>query len=201
MKERKLTISLVWANIFSLILFAVTALAAIILWHLLGGTFGVPEIEIENPTESQINHHFTMLLIHNGIFLAAVFAGIVVHELVHGITWALFAKSGWKSISFGVIWKMLTPYCHCSEPLRMRPYILGALMPLIVLGFIPMLIGYSIMNGFMVAFGVIYVSAAAGDILVAWKLRREKPNCTVLDHPTEAGCIIYDDDSPTIRQS
>ena len=27
----------------------------------------------------------------------------VVHELVHGLTWSLFAKSGWKSVSFGVI--------------------------------------------------------------------------------------------------
>ncbi|MEA4948613.1 MAG: hypothetical protein VB068_03025, partial [Petrimonas sp.] len=35
------------------------------------------------------------------LFTAAVVIGIVLHELIHGITWALFAKKGFKSIRFG----------------------------------------------------------------------------------------------------
>lgn len=199
MKERKLTINLVWANVFSLILFALAAIAAIILWHMLGGEFGMPDIGIDNPTETEINRHTYMLLIKNGIFVIALIAGIVVHELIHGITWAHFAESGWKSISFGVMWKMLTPYCHCSEPLKVRPYIWGSLMPLIILGFFPLLLGFCLMSGLMVAFGVVFVSAAAGDILVAGKLLKEDPASIVLDHPTEAGCIIYED-QPSLEQ-
>ena len=47
-----------------------------------------------------------------GITFLFAIVGIVVHELIHGLTWACYAKSGWKSISFGVMWKMLTPYCR-----------------------------------------------------------------------------------------
>ena len=32
-----------------------------------------------------------------GVALVAMFIGIVVHELIHGITWACYAPSGWKS--------------------------------------------------------------------------------------------------------
>ena len=63
-----------------------------------------------------------------------VIVGIVVHELIHGLTWACYAKRGWKSISFGVMWKLLTPYCHCDEPMHISGYMMGAMMPCIILG-------------------------------------------------------------------
>lgn len=58
----------------------------------------------------------------------------VVHELIHGITWGIFAEKHFQSINFGVIWKMLTLYCHCSVPLKKWQYVLGAAMPTLVLG-------------------------------------------------------------------
>lgn len=36
---------------------------------------------------------------------------------------------------------LLTPYCHCDVPLSKRAYIAGALMPLIVLGILPGIVG------------------------------------------------------------
>ena len=48
---------------------------------------------------------------------------IFVHELIHGITWAVFAKKGRKAISFGFIPQYLTPYCTCNEPLKKGEYI------------------------------------------------------------------------------
>lgn len=53
----------------------------------------------------------------------ALTEGIVAHEAIHGIFWAAFAKRGFRSIRFGFLWKKLTAYCHCSEPLEVRPYI------------------------------------------------------------------------------
>ena len=39
-----------------------------------------------------------------GLGFLLVFAALVpVHELIHGITWAFFAKEGWKAVSFGFI--------------------------------------------------------------------------------------------------
>ena len=36
---------------------------------------------------------------------------IILHELIHGITWAIFAKNHFHAIGFGIIWNSFSPYC------------------------------------------------------------------------------------------
>jgi hypothetical protein len=60
-----------------------------------------------------------------GFIVLIALTGIILHELIHGITWAKYTKDGFKSIRFGVLWKFLTPYCHCKEPLLVKHYIIG----------------------------------------------------------------------------
>ena len=74
------------------------------------------------------------------LLLVVLFVLTIVHELIHGISRAACAKSGWKSISFGFIKKYFTPYCTCNESLTKFGYAIGALMPAIVLGFIPAIV-------------------------------------------------------------
>lgn len=107
------------------------------------------------------------------------------------ITWACFAPGGWKSISFGVIWKMLTPYSHCNEPMRPRPYIVGALMPLILLGIIPAIICLISGSLSLLVWSIIFIAAASRDIWMAWLLRKERPDSTVLDHPSQARFYLF----------
>ena len=194
MKERKLTVSIVWANIFSLFVLAATAIPTAAIWYAVWGETSI----VPSPDHRLADAELTAWVWHEvmkfGIFAVAVIGGVFVHEFVHGLTWACYTKNGWKSISFGFMWKMLTPYCHCSEPLKVRPYIIGALMPLVVVGIIPLIIGLCIGSFFTTFFGVFYVCGAAGDILIAWKLRHEPAENTVLDHPTECGCIIYEEE-------
>ena len=59
---------------------------------------------------------------------------IILHELIHGITWAIFAKNHFRAIDFGIIWSNLSPYCTCSNPLKKWQYLLGVVMPTLVLG-------------------------------------------------------------------
>lgn len=177
---RKVAIDLGKANLFSVAIIAVSAVVLLVpfflIWHdrksfvdLMGGR-----------TEWFV-------------VLAAFVVGIVVHELIHGLTWACYAKSGWKSISFGVIWKMLTPYCHCDEPLPIPGYKMGAMMPCIVLGIIPAIVGLCIGSLLLLAWGILFIGAAAGDIWMTWLLTKENPKSLVLDHPSEAGFYIIED--------
>ena len=123
-----------------------------------------------------------------------MFVGVVIHELIHGLTWACFAKSGWKSISFGVIWKLLTPYCHCDEPMHIPGYMCGAMMPCIVLGIVPAVAALFIGSLPMLVWGIFFIAAAAGDIWMTWLLTKENPKSLVLDHPSEAGFYIIDEE-------
>ena len=129
------------------------------------------------------------------VFLISYIALIVVHELVHGITWSLFSEHHWQDIDFGIMKKLLTPYCTCAVPLGKGHYIAGALMPLIVLGILPTIL--ALLNGSMtlLAIGLVMIVSAAGDILIVWKLcrhRTEAKETVILDHPTEAGSVIFE---------
>ncbi len=120
---------------------------------------------------------------------------IVAHELIHGITWSVFAEHHLKDIEFGVVWKMLTPYCTCAAPLKRHEYMTGGAMPTIVLGF--GLFAVSLVSeSFMVYFlALVMTFSGCGDMLILYKLWRYKSDCNdilVYDHPYEGGSIIFE---------
>jgi hypothetical protein len=138
---------------------------------------------------------------HNNIYLGRfsvlwmliiLLAGIVLHELIHGLTFLLFCKNGLTSIEFGIMWKFLAPYCHCKEPLPLRPYIIGALMPAIMLGFFPAAIGLLTGKFILLVFGMIFSIASGGDFLIVWLLRGQPKDSLVLDHESKVGCYILE---------
>lgn len=138
----------------------------------------------------------TMDLATNGLSLSLVviftmIAGIVFHELIHGISWSLYTENGFKSIRFGIMLKMLTPYCHCKEPLKVKHYITGAIMPAIILGLFPALVAIVIGNLPLLIFGTFFTIAAMGDFMIIQLIIKEDSHSLVLDHPNEAGCYIY----------
>lgn len=129
------------------------------------------------------------------LFAALFFAMIVVHELIHGLSWSLFAENRWKDIEFGFMKQYLTPYCTCGVPLKKGAYIFGALMPLVLLGILPMIVGILADNLGLLLLGVILADAAAGDILIVWKIlryRSEAGTVVYIDHPTQAGGVIFE---------
>ena len=180
-KKEKLTIDIVWANVFGLLMLIPIALI-----------YGVPfyiiwksEL-IFSDIMKDVFGLFTLLKI-----IIVLIIGIIVHELIHGIVWAAFAKKGFKSIKFGVLWKMLTPYCHCKEPLKVKHYIIGGIAPAILMGFLPAMVSMFTGDIGMLFFGLFFTIAACGDFLIINLLRKEKPNDYTEDHPSEAGCFIY----------
>ena len=183
-RKEKLTIDLVWANVFGvLILIPIGLLFGLpfyFIWK--------PQLDIKQYLDSAgpLGAGLGFLLIFGILIL-----GIVLHELIHGIIWAKFAKEGFKSIKFGVLWEMLTPYCHCKEALNVRQYIIGAIAPAIILGIIPAIIAIMTGNLGLLIFGMLFTMAAGGDFLIINLIRKESSSDLVQDHPSEAGCFIY----------
>ncbi|SFG32026.1 DUF3267 domain-containing protein [Pontibacter chinhatensis] len=133
----------------------------------------------------------TLVLVYPFLMLLVFVLGAVVHELLHGLTWAVFCQNGVKSIKYGVHWKALTPYCHCQEMLPLRAYVLGGIMPGLVMGLLPALAGMVTGNLLLFLFGLFFSIAASGDLLVLWMLRRAKATDLVQDHPEKIGCFLY----------
>ena len=104
---------------------------------------------------------------------------------------AKYAESGWKSVKFGVLWKMLTPYAHCKEPLKIKHYKIAVLAPLVLVGLLPALVGVILGDAILTIFGILMSGSAAGDIMIYNIIKKENPEDYVQDHPSEAGCWIY----------
>ena len=182
-KCTELLISITFANLFSIILFIPVAIVSVLLFVLV------------NRSKDMVDVILGSSPIWYFVFVIAFIALIVVHELVHGATWALFTGDGFKSIEFGFIKKYLTPYCTCKVALPKKAYILGALMPLILLGIIPLIISIVIGSFGLMWLGIIMVVSAAGDILIVNKILRYKTDASDIlyfDHPTDAGGIIFE---------
>lgn len=122
--------------------------------------------------------------------LPLILVGIIVHELLHGISWAFYSPKGIRSIKFGFNWKFLTPYCHCKEPLKVQHYRIGVAMPLLILGIIPSVIAIVIGHGALLTFGIIFSWAAGGDIIALFMLRKIDNDIYVSDHPEKMGFYI-----------
>ncbi|NUN68589.1 MAG: DUF3267 domain-containing protein [Bacteroidetes bacterium] len=124
-------------------------------------------------------------------FFPLFIAGIVVHELIHGLSWMLAGKLSFRQMRFGFQWKSLTPYAHCTVPLPKSAYVFGTLMPALVLGVMPFLLSLVNANGWVLIFGVLFTFAAIGDFLIVWMIRRVPWDAMVEDHPENAGCIVH----------
>lgn len=105
-RKVKLTIDLVWANIFGVIILIPIALIYGIPYYFIWGN-GFTKEGLKESVASTSPWYFLLVVL---FFMV----GIVLHELIHGLTWARYTSHGFKSIKFGVLWKMLTPYCHCK---------------------------------------------------------------------------------------
>jgi len=185
-KKELLTFDLMKANLYAIF----SIIPVLIL-------YGVPFVLLWRNTFSKVAlksfiHEFTLGIWGNFVSILLVMTiGIIAHELIHGITWAMYTKNGFKSIKFGVLWKVLTPYCHCSEPLKVKHYITGAIMPAIILGFLPFVYSLFTGNALWLFFGIFFTMAAVGDFLIVNLVRKENMNSLVLDHPSEVGCYVF----------
>jgi hypothetical protein len=152
--------------------------------------FGLPFILIwgKNPLNAvSMNHSMSILV--SWIF---IILGIIFHELIHGISWSLFLKDGFKSIKFGILWNFLTPYCHCKVPLKRKHYIIGTIMPAVLLGIIPSIISIATGNSGLFLFGIFFSITAGGDLLLLWFLRKEKKDVWIQDLSDKVGYIIFE---------
>ena len=178
-KKKDLTISVVTANVMAV----VVMLPAVILFCWLYFRM--------NGGRAMINFDF----VSGMIFLISVVMLTVIHEGIHGITWAFFSENHFHDIEFGFIWHMLTPYCTCKSALTKRQYIIGALMPTIIVGIIPAIIAIIYHYDILFLLSLLMIIGGGGDTLIVLKLLFYKENgrdSIYMDHPYECGIVVFE---------
>jgi hypothetical protein len=127
--------------------------------------------------------------------LPVLILGIPLHELLHAIGWSVFGQIPFRDVKFGVLWKALTPYAHLKNPIMASAYRAGTVSPFLLMGFFPYLLGVVAGNSWVGNFGLLFILAAGGDLLVIWTLRGVRRDVLVLDHPSRVGCIVLGQES------
>jgi hypothetical protein len=124
------------------------------------------------------------------VFLLSVPAGVVAHELIHALAWAVFAHRPLRAIRFGFQWRSVAPYAHPRDPMPVGAYRAGAAMPALIMGLVPSGIAIATGSSPLMAWSLLFTLAAGGDLVVLWLLRGVEPGRLVEDHPTRAGCRV-----------
>lgn len=126
------------------------------------------------------------------ILIAVVLLGVILHELLHGISWVIFGHKPFSAIKFGFQWKTFTPYAHLKEPVEVNAYRLGAFLPGFILGILTYILSLVLGNGNLFWFSLVHTSAAGGDWLILWLIRNVQAGMQVEDHPINAGCYVLE---------
>ena len=127
------------------------------------------------------------------VLLMLILCLSILHELIHGITWAIFAKNHFHAIDFGIVWSTLSPYCTCFEPLKKWQYLLGTAMPTLVLG------GGGAVAAVMTNQLLLFLAAeymilsGGGDFqLILRSILTDKRESVYCDHPYECGFVVFE---------
>lgn len=173
-KKRDLSISMARANLVAMLITIPVVTLQFLLFVWLHG------LDSLRPTGSSV------------LLILLVLLGVVLHELIHGISWILFGRKPASAITFGFQWKTITPYAHLKEPVDVAAYRIGAVLPGLVLGILPYLLSLGLGSGDLFWFGLVHTSAAGGDWLILWLIRHVRAGLQVEDHPTDAGCYVLE---------
>lgn len=175
-----LTVSILTAS-----LLAVLVMAPFMVLALWGFYMAVPSYDVD-----------VRVTAWQGVLMFVVMIALIIfHELIHGLTWGCFAKKHFRSIHFGIIWSMLTPYCTCEEPLKRWQYILGTVMPTLIIGV--GLTGFACMSHSIcwLLLAELMIVAGGGDFLIVYKILLHKSRgkqAYYYDHPYECGLVIFE---------
>jgi len=177
-KETDLSIPLWKANIYSFPIFIFSLIVTVFPYSFLWGTEKVY-------SEFSSTSNFLLLIL---IF----FFGIILHEIIHAISWVMFAKIPFSKIKFGFNVRSLSPYAHCGETVTAKVYRIALLTPAIILGFIPISISYVSGSVWFFVTGLLFTVTACGDFFIFCLIRKVKNDQLVADHPERAGCKVVE---------
>lgn len=124
------------------------------------------------------------------LFIILLASGVLVHEVLHALTWMALLKKGFSVIKFGFNIQSFSPYTHCTVPMQIWQYRLGGIAPGILMGFLPVALSFILESVLLNFIGFLFLWAASGDFISLFILRKLKRDIEVIDHPKEMGYII-----------
>ena len=122
------------------------------------------------------------------MFIVIIAVSVVIHELLHGIGWAISSGKGWDVVRFNI--NAMMPSCACRGALKKKQYLIGVLTPFVILGLGSVLFVFIYPGTISLLTMIVNFVAAGADLTIAFNVLKEQDSL-IVDHPTEAGYIIF----------
>ncbi len=135
---------------------------------------------------------------HFFIYLISISLGYLIsiplHEGLHALTAILLCRVSPKDITFGMIKEQLMFYCHVDKPMEVYKYRLVLIMPMLLLGLIPLMVVTIIASPYLVILFAMNLSGGAGDLVMFIETFKYDKHQLIEDHPTApAYYLLYDE--------
>ncbi len=125
--------------------------------------------------------------------IIVVACSAVIHELLHGFGWNIFARVPWQSISFRPSWRGIGFVACLNVPVPAPAYRASAALPALILGVLPITLGFVTGFGLFVLWGLFFLLECFGDVAMLFATRKVPSRAWVLDHPNKLGCRMVAD--------
>lgn len=96
-----------------------------------------------------------------------MFIWLMIHEIFHGIGFALFKEVNRKNIVFGMALEKGVFYCMCKQKISKKVIFTSLLFPVTIIGIITMILGIIINKGMLVYLSIFNIVGSVGDIVMS----------------------------------
>ena len=110
-----------------------------------------------------------------------IFFWLILHELLHGIGFAISKDVDIKNITFGIALEKGVFYCMCKQNISKKVILTSLLFPLTIIGIITLIIGLIINNFNLVFLSLLNITSAIGDIIMTIYFVKAPKDITYLD--------------------
>ncbi len=128
----------------------------------------------------------------NCLIIAILFG---IHELIHALTYIILEKK--NTVRFGVVGKHLWLMVHTDDPMRLGTYRVICLMPAVILGVFPVLLGFWFGWLNVVLTGGWMIVGSTSDILLFFRSLKYPKNAVVWNIAESVGFMVNVDTTTT----
>jgi hypothetical protein len=175
-QQKEIKLNGIIGNILAFVVIIILAPLFGFIYYQIWGSFGLQPVYVT----------VMQRIINALVYLSIYTAFLITYEMIHGIYWSKYTE-----VKIKLLIKLLWRGCYCKEPIKIKNYIMGLIMPIIILGIIPLIIGLVIGNIIISGFGLLFTGLGSDDFLAMYLLRKEDRKNWVKDMDNTIGFIVY----------
>ena len=124
-----------------------------------------------------------------GVEILLMFLYFGLHEVFHGIGYALFVKDK-KNIKYGAALEKSVFYAMCQEEISKKAILISLLFPLLFLSIISGLIAFIFDIKYLLFLSIMNLAGASGDIIMLFFILKLPNDINYIDYDNSVGCTF-----------